>query len=157
LIASSCPSQILPLLMLRRTGISKHRYTIRPWVKTGLPPMPIFTNSPKPEAPVVTTTAAHESHGATTRTLTTTASTPVLSHEREIAIPTPLIPSRTPRSLILRASNKTTPTRPRGKTVPETRTPDRDKDADTASVVSFTPSVSSKHLANWFSGLLGGR
>ncbi|KAH7094476.1 actin interacting protein 3-domain-containing protein [Paraphoma chrysanthemicola] len=55
-----------------------------------------------------------------------------------------------------KSSTRTTPTRPRGKTIPAdrlTNTPEREGDTD--SVLSFTPSVSSKHLANWFSGLLG--
>jgi hypothetical protein len=57
-----------------------------------------------------------------------------------------------------KSSPRTLPTRPRGKTLPaelNAHTPDRDRDRDNDSVLSFTPSVSSKHLANWFSGLLG--
>jgi hypothetical protein len=75
-------------------------------------------------------------------------------------------------SLSLRSRHKGSPqapsTRPRGKTVPlepqsqtwtdaKPQTPDntRERDRDTDSVLSFTPSMSGKNLANWFSGLLG--
>jgi hypothetical protein len=74
--------------------------------------------------------------------------------------PTPTLTgrlSRTPKSLSFGGRGKTTPPRHRGMTVPadwRPRTPER-RDTDRDSVVSFTPSISSKHLANWFSGLLG--
>jgi hypothetical protein len=78
--------------------------------------------------------------------------------------PTPTPPSRTFKSLSVRSKEKmssvlTTPTRLRGKTLPadcKPHTPESEKDRDTDSVISFTPSMSSKHVANWFSGLLGG-
>jgi hypothetical protein len=74
---------------------------------------------------------------------------------------TPTPPSRTFKSLSFRSKDKmssvlTTPTRLRGKTVPAPHTPERERDRDADSIISFTPSMSSKHLANWFSGLLGG-
>jgi hypothetical protein len=72
---------------------------------------------------------------------------------------------RTPRSLFSsRDRDKFSPhtpscSRPRGKTVPaytselgfKSKTPEKDSD----SVLSLTPSSSSRHIASWFSGLLG--
>jgi hypothetical protein len=74
---------------------------------------------------------------------------------------TPTPPSRAFKSLSFRSKDKmssvvTTPTRLRGKTVPALHSHEREKDGDPDSIISFTPSMSSKHLANWFSGLLGG-
>ncbi|KAF1942356.1 hypothetical protein EJ02DRAFT_345838 [Clathrospora elynae] len=96
--------------------------------------------------------------------------------------PTPTSKHRTPKpSLSFRNRDKpspgTPPARPRGKTVPsgqglhtsrsqtlmesksKPQTPDgmseRDTDRDTDSVLSFTPSMSGKNIATWFSGLLG--
>jgi hypothetical protein len=75
--------------------------------------------------------------------------------------PTPTPPSRTLKSLSFRNKDKmssvlTTPTRLRGKTVPVPYTRERERDCDAESIISFTPSMSSKHIASWFSGLLGG-
>lgn len=80
----------------------------------------------------------------------------------------------TPKSsLSLRSRHKASPqsctARPRGTTLPleprpsssrsehDAWTPERNRkrDKDTDSVLSFTPSMSGKNLANWLSGLLG--
>ena len=108
----------------------------------------------------------------------TGVSTPLSSRET----PTPAIPSKSPAqappprhhtpqqnwtpksSLTFRSKEKraphTPPNRPRGRTVPLDAKPqmpdlERERDRDTDSVLSFTPSTGGKNLANWFSGLLG--
>ncbi|KAH4119548.1 hypothetical protein HBI40_052730 [Parastagonospora nodorum] len=58
------------------------------------------------------------------------------------------------RSRVGDSSSDSTPTRPRANTY-DPHTPERKRDTDADSVVSFTPSTSSKRLANWVSGLLG--
>ncbi|KAF1921832.1 hypothetical protein BDU57DRAFT_535434 [Ampelomyces quisqualis] len=106
------------------------------------------------------TTAIYSTMGGTIRVVEPTTETPEPLSSKETT-PTPTLPSRTAKSLSLRSKEKMsalmTPTRPRGHSVPVPQTPEKDADADTDrdSVASFTPSISSKHLANWFSGLLG--
>jgi hypothetical protein len=70
-------------------------------------------------------------------------------------------PPRRPTILRLRTQTPETPPtdRRRGKTEPLLHTPLRDTDADTISdtqsIASFSPSMRGRHLATWFSGLLG--
>jgi hypothetical protein len=76
--------------------------------------------------------------------------------------PTPTPSSRTTKDISLRNRDKlmalATPNHSRSNTVPP-HTPEhhgkKDGDTDTDSIISFTPSMTSRHLANWFSGLLG--
>jgi hypothetical protein len=69
---------------------------------------------------------------------------------------------RSPRTFYAPRDKNSTPKTPplmgraRGKTVPLLSTPSpKTPDRDSESVLSFTPSTSSKQFANWFSGLLG--
>ncbi|KAF2025110.1 AIP3-domain-containing protein [Setomelanomma holmii] len=151
-------------------GPSNHGYIVRPWVKSGLPPLQVFADASNGGAlPVCNMLMATDGTvGATIRVVETAlgTTTPNQSANLETRNTATLTLtgklSRTPLSLSFHSedkpSAKTTPTRPRGKTIPadhKFQTPEHEKDRDAESVVSFTPSVSSKHLTNWFSGLLG--
>ncbi|KAF2872383.1 hypothetical protein BDV95DRAFT_382373 [Massariosphaeria phaeospora] len=160
------------------------KYTVRPWVRTGLSlTMPVLGSSGLLSTPI-STDATAVTRSSTIRLVGTTPATESLrsmqtpNHSSSTLArdtPTPkaasrfnhpsptLDPPEQPRAAKLntlsmrdKPSPKTPPNaRPRGKTVPlagsKTHTPERDTD----SVLSFTPSTSSKHIANWFSGLLG--
>jgi hypothetical protein len=167
-----------PVLMPDHLGLPKHEYTIRPWVKTGHPAMPILANAANTVAPAITTPSTAVS-GATIRVVDSSLDSASIyssygieapaprdaptSSDRDT--PTPTLTgrhSRTPKSLSFRGKDRSTPSRSRGMTVPADRkqhTPERqrtkDRESDRDSIASFTPSMSSKHLANWFSGLLG--
>ncbi|KAL5120464.1 Bud site selection protein 6 [Pleosporales sp. CAS-2024a] len=113
-------------------------------------------------------------HPASTTTSTSDDSTWPSSLEDTTPTPGSTKPLRTATSLKFPSSSTSsstsstskdklgpsTPTRSRGKTVPADGAPHtperrkRDSDADTDSIISFTPSMSSKRLANWVSGLL---
>jgi len=159
------------MLMPNATGPPHHEYTIRPWVKTGHPAMPILANASNIVAPAITTPAT-----ATIRVVDGSLDTGSIYSSQGIEprdepvlqdrdTPTPTFTgrhSRAHKSLSFRGKDKGTPSRSRGMTEPadyKPHTPERqrmrDRDSDRDSVVSFTPSMSSKHLANWFSGLLG--
>jgi hypothetical protein len=157
------------VLMPRTPDIPGHLYTVRPWVETGLGPIQVFANASNPLAPTSTQppTAKHNPLGATIRVVERTctpestkrsssgnaSSTTLVTKD---TTPTPTTATHLARkSLSFRSVDKTTPTRARGNTVPVARTPDPERDRDADSVMSFTPSTSSRHLANWFSGLLG--
>jgi hypothetical protein len=162
--------QLWCVLMRGCIGMPTHRYTVRPWVKAGLPPLQIFADASNGGAPSVSASSAATGSavGATVRVaesdLALESPNPATVNEAR-NMPTPTLVgrlNRTPLSMSFRSrdisSSRTTPTRPRGKTVPldyKRNTPEHEKDQDADSVLSFTPSVSSKHLANWFSGLLG--
>ncbi|KAF2471642.1 AIP3-domain-containing protein [Lindgomyces ingoldianus] len=153
-------------------------YSVRPWVRVGIPPLPI---SPVPS--LVDISPNDLSQSAPSSTIRLVEPTPAPESPTPLQNPTymsgtptseatspptakptstTIVPERrTPRSSFFgprdkdKASPKTPPTvRPRGKTVPMAvpSTPER---ADTASLHSFTPSTSSKHISSWFSGLLG--
>lgn len=168
-----------PLLMREDVDLPNHEYTVRPWVKTGHPAMPILANSSNTVAPAITTSSTAVV-GATIRVVDSSldsassiyssngieppppaTDTPATSaSDRDT--PTPTVAgrhSRTPKSLSFRSKDRSISSRPRGMTVPtdgKSHTPERPtRDSDRDSVLSFTPSMSSKHLANWFSGLLG--
>jgi hypothetical protein len=153
------------VLMPRGLDAPNYRYTVRPWVKVGLPPMQTSSNASKADGPTLTcssTEIMHNHCGATIRvvegTITSVASNGGVLTRRDASNTT--VASHTAKSLSFRNKDKTTPTRPRGKTVPADHKPltperERERDGDRDSVISFTPSVSSRHLANWFSGLLG--
>jgi hypothetical protein len=161
------------VLMPRISGIPGHLYTVRPWVGTGPGPIQVLANASNPVAPLPNKlpAAIHLPLGATIRVVQNTCSPESLKRSSSgnassttmgtrDTTPTPTLASRTTRkSLSFRGIDKpsihTTPTRARGNTVPVARTPERERDGDADSVISFTPSMSSKHLANWFSGLLG--
>jgi hypothetical protein len=102
---------------------------------------------------------------AKTTNLSSSSETSSTTPTTRDSTPPSTLASRTVKSLSIRSKDKmsalTTPTRLRGKTVPadckpQTPARERERDRDADSVISFTPSISSKHLANWFSGLLGG-
>ena len=149
-------------------------YTVRPWVKVGLPqiPMPFsHTSSLSSSNADFLPPRTESSIRVVNRTETTERKK--RSSPRGSLTPTPSLQKsasmsstsdrRTPRSLFSarekdQPSPRTPPSgRPRGKTIPSAstesgiRTPERNTD----SALSMTPSTSSKHIASWLSGLLG--
>jgi hypothetical protein len=152
------------VLMPRRLGKSSHQHVVSSEVKTELAPMQIFVNNPKCDIPILTTastTALHCLFGAAIRVVETTSTPQLAQPELNKDAQTPTLTSRTAKPLSFRNNDsKTMSTRPRGKTAPakyKSPTPEREKarDPDADSVISLTPSIGSKHLATWFSGLLG--
>lgn len=163
------------------SGTPQLRYTVRPWVRSGLPlPMQMLSHSPALASPLAPSPSSRTLN-STIRVIDSTES-PADHHMTSIdtRTATPIsIDSSTPdhsslrrrtqksASLSLRtrdrelSSRKSTPTRrARGNTVPlnstpkGAHTPEHSRDgAD--SVLSFTPSMRGQQLTNWFSGLLG--
>lgn len=157
-------------------------YTVRPWVKVGLPPMSFSPSSsltgsnpefgcPKASSTfnVISRTSTPESRKstATPTLLSRETVTPVSSLHKSASVGS-WPEKRTPKSFFGSSRDKekigaprTPPLgRARGKSVPlpasevnsRTQTPERNSD----SALSMTPSTSSsKQIANWFSGLLG--
>lgn len=150
-------------------GTPQLSYTVRPWVKSGVPlPMQMLAHSPglAMQLPYSPTTP-------TVRTVESNAN-PTLSQAGARDAPTPSsIDTTSSHSSLRRHTHKSAPLslhtrrgnspsrrsiptrRPRGDTASTTpHTPDHSRDgAD--SVLSFTPSMRSQQLANWFSGFLG--
>jgi hypothetical protein len=166
------------VLMHKTLDIPNHRQPALPWaqVQARVPLIRGFASTPNAIArtfarPLM---AVHCPPSATIRVVegTIDPKPPNLSSSSQASstttltkdtTPTPTLARRTVKSLSFRSKDKmsahTTPTHLRGKTVPtdcKPQTPERERDRDADSVISFTPSMSNKHLANWFSGLLGG-
>ena len=178
-------------MLIPNLDLSHHSYTIRPWVKTGLPLALPCTNASDSrllnngrdahsrvqpnEAPLDKISVNiirsadpctqpdfdnHESHRQSPSPLRDAFTPPTLHSSRPSPREgTPITHwSRTalfgPRDKTL--SPKTPPTiHIRGKTVPTTTPSPRTLERSSDSAVSFTPITSSRHIANWFSGLLG--
>jgi hypothetical protein len=165
-------------LMPKNLDIPYHRQPALPWIQpqTRVPLIRGYANTSNAIARTLARPpmAIHCPPSATIRvvegTVDAKVTNPSSSSETSATTPTTrdttppsTLASRTVKSLSFRSKDKmsalTTPTHVRGKTVPadcKPQTPVRERDRDADSVVSFTPSMSSKHLANWFSGLLGG-
>lgn len=160
------------------------KYTVRPWVRAGLPLAMPVTSSSGLSSPVMTDgtdgrmptirlvdslfmgelqsiDGSRPNSAPPTRDTPTPISTPALKSLRP-SFEQDTTGRGTHQSVLFgprnkkQASPQTPPIgRVRGMTVPlmssSPATPERNSD----SALSFTPSTSSKHIAHWFSGLLG--
>jgi hypothetical protein len=134
--------------------VPSHSFTVRPWI---MPPLP-SASSPCLAARdfststirIVDTSTSPSASGAQDSVPFEPAPHPTL---KDATLDSPWRKHKPSLSFRSRyaASPRTPPTRPRGKTIPATAS----SDDDAESVLSFTPSVGSKQLATWFSGLLG--
>lgn len=153
-------------------------YTVRPWVRTGLPmyfPQPVSVpTTPSLSDPLqdkglatIRIVDAIPGHNATTSTPPTSYTPDSLDTPTP---PSPLLPptsrtsskqDRTPRSNLFGARDRNTKSpqtpsstgRKRGKTIPASSSP-HTPEARPQSALSWTPSTSSTQVANWISGLL---
>lgn len=141
------------MLISETLGTLHHQYTVRPWVKRGLPPLPIPANPSDPTVSIST-----NGHLVLDQVIGITSRSNAPEHIRS--------PPPQPRRSSTASPSLHTPTRPRAQTCANLapNTPehyqkksftDADLDTDSDSILSFTPSMSGKHLSKWLSGFLG--
>lgn len=140
------------------------RYTVRPWVKHGLrSPMQMVAHSPGLAKLAPSPTIRHvkfvEGFQTTQLSAPNTRTATPISIDTSSPSLTPSNPSRSSLQRRTRTPNRLGNPLPSSRATGSPYTPDHmrsaDADTDAESMLSFTPSMRSKQLANWFSGLLG--